>query len=274
MKSNVPAFVISLASSADRREKIAARLGQLCMEFEFVDGIDLRGADISGHPDYDSARRRLYFGCDLQPGELGCLLSHRKVYQIMVSRGIPHALVLEDDAGLEDDLPDVLRALVSSPVEWDLIRFLDKKKVYRKKCRLIGMIDDTHELSRLPTNSGGAYGYLINQRAASRLLGLMGKNWLQNDVLHSRTWFTDLATYIVRPSPVTHPVEDDRSTIGSTRFKKVIRLSGWRRLAHPAARFLMQTHDKLAKRWHFLKAWPGDRSKRQLMDSKTRESGS
>lgn len=270
MKSTIPVFVISLASSSDRRDKIAARLDKLGMEYEFVDGIDLRGADISSHPDYDGARRRLFFGCDLQPGELGCLLSHRKVYQIMVSRHIPHALVLEDDAGLEDELPDVVRTLTDSPVAWDLIRFLDKKKVYRKKCRRIGMIDATHELTRLPTNSGGAYGYLLNQRAAARLLELMGKNWLQNDVLHSRAWFTGLTTYIVRPSPVTHPVDDDDSIIGAVRFEKRIELAGWRRFAHPPARFQMQTHDKLAKRLHYLTVWRRDRLHRRLMDTQNK----
>lgn len=267
MKSTTPAFIISLASSADRREKIGARLNQLGMEFEFVDGIDLRGTDISGHPDYDGARRRLYFGCDLQPGELGCLLSHRKVYQIMVTRKLPHALVLEDDAGLEDDLPDAIHSLVRSPVDWDLIRFLDKKKVYRKKCRRIGMIDATHELSRLPTNSGGAYGYLINQRAAARLLELMGKNWLQNDVLHSRAWLTSLTTYIVRPSPVTHPVDDDDdSIIGATRYEKGIQLSGWERAVHPFARFGMKLQDQWSKRFHYLTAISRDNANRRLID--------
>lgn len=267
MKSTIPVFIISLACSAERREKIRARMDRLGMEFEFVDGIDLRRADISGHPDYDGARRRLYFGCDLQPGELGCLLSHRKVYQIMVTRKLPHALVLEDDAGLEDDLPDVVRTLAESPVDWDLIRFLDKKKVYRKKCRRIGMIDATHELSRLPTNSGGAYGYLLNQCAAARLLELMEENWLQNDVLHSRAWFTGLTTYIVRPSPVTHPVDDDDdSTIGATRFEKELQLSGWQRAAHPLARFGMKLQDQWRKRFHYVSSIPKDNANRRLIN--------
>lgn len=262
----VKVFVISLKSSIERRGRILSRLEQLGMECEFVDGIDLRNADIFCHPRYDGEKRRLYFGRDLQPGELGCLLSHRMVYEIMVARAVPHALVLEDDAGLEDDLPDVLDQLIQSPVAWDLIRFLDKKKVYRKKCRRIGMIDDIHELSRLPTNSGGAYGYLLNQRAAARLLELMEKNWLQNDVLHSRSWLTGLDVYILRPSPVTHPLEDDESTIGASRFDKQIQLSGWKRIVHPFARFVMKFQDQLMKRIHYLGTIPKDAAKRRLMD--------
>lgn len=264
MKSTIPVFVISLASSTDRRAGISERLKQLGMEFEFVDGIDLRNADISNHAEYDGARRRLFFGCDLQPGELGCLLSHRKVYQIIASRKLPHGLVLEDDAGLEDDLPDVLCMLTKSPVSWDFIRFLDKKKVYLKSCRRIGMIDASHELSRLPTNSGGAYGYLINQRAANRLLELTDKSWLQIDMLHSRTWLTRLTTYILRPSPVTHPVDsDDETLIGTMRYQKRNLLSGWKRAAHPFARFGMKLQDQLGKRIHYLKSASVDAEQRK-----------
>lgn len=265
MNSTAQTFVISLKECADRRAKIAARLAQLRMAFEFVDGIDLRGADILEHPHYDAERRRLYYGRDLQPGELGCLLSHRQVYQIMVERELPYALVLEDDAGLEDDLPAVVASLVRSPVRWDLIRFLDKKKVYRKKCRHICKIDAVHELSRLPTNSGGAYGYLLNHHAASRLLEIMRLNWLQNDVLHSRAWFTGLTTYIVRPSPVTHPVDDeDDSIIGVTRFESHIDLSGWQRFLHPIARFGMKLQDQYMKRLHYFRCLSLDAKNRSL----------
>lgn len=264
-------FIISLASSIERRGKIRSRLEQLGMAYEFVDGIDLRNTDIMQHPRYDSVRRRLCFGRDLQPGELGCLLSHRKVYEIMVTRAIPHALVLEDDASLEDDLPQVLASLIRLPISWDLVRFLDKKKVYRRKCRRICMIDHVHELSRLPTNSGGAYGYLLNQRGAARLLELMEKNWLQNDVLHSRAWMTGLEVFIVRPSPVRHD-NDMNSTIGDDRFDRSLALRGAERWIFPWKRFRMQIQDKLAKRWHYLMAGPRDRRYRRLLDAQ-REGG-
>lgn len=234
-----------------------------------MDGIDLRGSDISCHPNYNSCLRRLFYGCDLLAGELGCMLSHRKVYEIMESRTLPFALVLEDDVGLEDDLPEIVSALLSSKLNWDFIRFLDKKKVYRKKCRQIGKIDTKHEISRLPTNSGGAYGYLINQRAAARLLELTSKNWLQIDMLHSRTWLTGLVTYIVRPSPITHPVDDDDDTlIGTARYKKRNCLSGWMRILHPFARFAMKWQDQLMKRLYYILCQPEDVSNGKMLCNK------
>ena len=259
-------FVISLKSSTDRRARIQGELEALGFAFRFVDGIDLRDTDIRNHPDYDGARRRMYFGRDLEPGELGCLLSHREVYRRIVDEEIPCALVLEDDARLEADLPQVLISIINSKIEWDMIRFLDKKKVYRKKCRHIGMLDAKHELARLPTNSGGAYGYLLTRRAAARLLDLMEKNWLQNDVLHSRSWQTGLTAYIVRPSPVTHPNDDD-TTIGTKRYDKAVRLSGLRRLLHPVMRFAMKNQDQMMKRMNYLAAIPLDGRNRKVLSS-------
>jgi len=258
-------FVISLKSSTDRRARIQNELEALGFAFRFVDGIDLRNTDIRNHSDYDGERRRLYFGRDLEPGELGCLLSHREVYRTMVNENILHALVLEDDARLETDLPDVLQSIINSKIEWDMIRFLDKEKVYRKKCRRIGMLDAKHELARLPTNSGGAYGYLLNHRAASRLLDMMRRNWLQNDVLHSRTWQTGLTVYIVRPSPVTHP-DDDDTTIGTSRYDKTVHLSGVRRLIHPIMRFAMKNQDLIMKRIHYARCLHKDAANRKLIN--------
>lgn len=262
-------FVISLKSSTQRRELIRKRLEELKLPCHFIDGIDLRESNINEHPEYDGKRRRMYFGRDLAPGELGCLLSHRKAYQKIVDDAIPHALILEDDAGLESDLPEVIRLMVNSPIEWDMIRFLDKKKVYRKKCRSIGLIDSTHELARLPTNSGGAYGYLMTNRAATRLVELMQHNWLQNDVLHSRTWKTGLTVYIMRPSPVTHPTEDDDSVIGNQRYEKHVELTGWLRVIHPFARFIAKLQDQFMKRLKYLTSYIQDKKNRTILQDYT-----
>lgn len=264
MKYPPEVFIISLSSSTGRRERIQKELNALGLEFRFIDGIDLRNTDIRNHSEYDSERRRMFFGRDLEPGELGCLLSHREAYRTMVDEGIPGALILEDDAGFEADLPQVLRRIIESPLEWDMIRFLDKKKVYRKTCRRIGMIDAKHELARLPTNSGGAYGYLLTQHAASRLLEMMQRNWLQNDVLHSRTWQTGLTVYLVRPSPITHPNDDD-TTIGTSRYNKTVRLSGCRRWIHPFMRFAMKSQDQIMKRLTYLTTMSLDAKNRKIL---------
>jgi len=267
MSNHLPVFVISLASSADRRKRMSERLNHLSFNFRFLDGVDLRGQSITEHPSYDSPRRRLYFGRDLEAAELGCLLAHRNAYQAMVDESLPHALILEDDVDLASDLPAVIEALVDSPIEWDIIRFLDKKKVYRKRCRKIGVIENKYELARLPTNSGGAYGYLINQNAAQRLLTLTEKNWLQIDVLHSQTWRTNLCAYILRKSPVIHQ-DDEPSIIGASRFEVGKGDSSFRsQIKYRVMRCLMRYQDIFMKRYyfHFPARWTDALNRRKLL---------
>lgn len=95
-----PIFVISLARSQDRRTRIAARLQELSLEFEFFDAVD--GKDLSDYHhslvDYSFADFRKTYGRPLSNGEVGCALSHALLYKKIVDENIPHAVILEDDA--------------------------------------------------------------------------------------------------------------------------------------------------------------------------------
>ncbi|HTK84101.1 MAG TPA: glycosyltransferase family 25 protein, partial [Patescibacteria group bacterium] len=69
-----PIFVISLPSSVQRRAAMAARLNSIGASWRFFDGFDGSSLSPENYPDYDRTRRRLFFGKDLTPGEMGCLL--------------------------------------------------------------------------------------------------------------------------------------------------------------------------------------------------------
>src|ERR1700722_9368909 len=105
-----PVFVINLKRSQDRRAEMTRRLDALGIPHEFFEAVEGGTLDLRNLPAYDSARRRLLFGRDLRPGEVGCLLSHRGVYQRIVENGIEKSLVLEDDVFLSRDFPQVVRA--------------------------------------------------------------------------------------------------------------------------------------------------------------------
>ncbi|OIV47205.1 hypothetical protein BK025_05995 [Sodalis sp. TME1] len=99
-------FIINLARSVERRESIEKQLNKLHLPYEFIEAIDghaLTLEEIRQHT------RPLNYAFKL--GEIGCSLSHLKVYREICERGIPKALILEDDAQLTDDLPLVLNEL-------------------------------------------------------------------------------------------------------------------------------------------------------------------
>lgn len=253
-----PVFVISLPGSEERRARTQERLGALGIPFSFMDGVNGHALDIENLESYDGIKRRRYFGRDLKPGEVGCLLSHRKVYEKMVAENIECAAVFEDDVSFADDCAEVLRALPKMSGRWDLVRFLSGEKIMRRGHRRVARISGDYKLVRLPGVSGGAYGYMINLKAARALLGKMQKNWLPVDALHARAWDTGLETLAVLPSPVAPDFSFD-TTIGEERFDKNIQVLGMERVVFPLARSWFKLCENAGKHYAYWGGWFKDK---------------
>ena len=150
-------LVITLDDAADRRETISSRLKSLGVPHTFLPGVDGRNIDASTHPRYIGWKRRTFFGRDLSGGELGCILAHRNVYEYIVSNELAFSLVLEDDALLSDNLPEVLETLLDIMGKWDIVRFLGREKNYRSSRRIRPLGTTTSMLARTRGTPGGAY---------------------------------------------------------------------------------------------------------------------
>ena len=102
-------FVINLDRCPDRMARVKARLDALGVPFERVAGID--DATLDPAERKRSVSEFLWWCCSLRPitrGQVGCTLSHQKVYRRMLAEGLGHACVLEDDVLLGDRFPQVL----------------------------------------------------------------------------------------------------------------------------------------------------------------------
>ena len=105
-------FVINLPEDVERRRAIEGQLQRLGLPYEVFPAI--KGALLSSEE-----RRRHYDekwfvrneGRSARLGELGCALSHIEIYRLVAERGIPHALILEDDSWLNPNLPQLLQAI-------------------------------------------------------------------------------------------------------------------------------------------------------------------
>ncbi|XP_053907778.1 procollagen galactosyltransferase 1 [Cuculus canorus] len=129
-------FLINLRRRADRRarmlrslreQEIAARL------VEAVDGGALNSSEVKALgirmlPGY----RDPYHGRPLTRGELGCFLSHYRVWQEIVARELQRSVVFEDDLRFEIFFKRRLMALVedlaAAGVSWDLI-YIGRKRM-------------------------------------------------------------------------------------------------------------------------------------------------
>jgi len=113
----VPIFVISLAAAPLRRERISNHLVSLGLSYHVVDAVDGRQLTPGELADVDGT-------AGASPvGQIGCYLSHFKVYRHIVDRGLPLALILEDDARLNRKIVPLLHSGLRS-VDFDYL-FLD-----------------------------------------------------------------------------------------------------------------------------------------------------
>lgn len=219
--NDLPIFVITLPEAKQRQNMLRERLDGFGLSFNFFDAVDGRYFDVLNHPLYNSQKRLKSFHQDLNGGELGCLLSHRSLYEKICNERIPKALILEDDVIFHDDFGRVLPLCAEYIPEYDLIRFLGGPKVARLKQKIRDNIDQTYTINRLYSSPGGAHAYLISQKGARILLNHTRQNWLPIDTLMGQTWRTDLNCGVVQPGLAWHD-ENKPSFIGRERFEKTL----------------------------------------------------
>ncbi|RYG96257.1 MAG: glycosyltransferase family 25 protein, partial [Alphaproteobacteria bacterium] len=99
MSPSLAAFYINLDRRLDRREHIEGQLQRIGITAERVSATT--PADLA--PDRIAA-----VAGTMSPTELACSVSHQRIWQLMLDRGLSGALIIEDDALLSASLRDVL----------------------------------------------------------------------------------------------------------------------------------------------------------------------
>lgn len=165
-----PVWVVNLKRSVDRRDFIRAQLKILGVEHEIVEAVD--GREVA--PDelercYSPSGARTLVRRELTPGEIGCSLSHLRLYQRQVDEGHEEVLILEDDIVIE---PSTLRILANRdvlPPDWELVLFhrLNDPLVSHWGSRRIG---DGFRCVKFASFADGTQGYLLRLSGARKLL--------------------------------------------------------------------------------------------------------
>jgi glycosyl transferase family 25 len=131
-------------------------LGRLGVAFErmpAVDGAVLSAADLAPWTSVPMAD-----GMVLTPGEIGCILSHRKCWQSVVEAGEP-ATIFEDDLLLSHDAGRFLTTHNWIPKDSDLVKletFLRPTLVEKRAATVTG-----RQVSRLWGMHHGSGGYIV-----------------------------------------------------------------------------------------------------------------
>lgn len=124
-------FVVNLEDDLSRRKHISEQLDAAGIAFEWLKAV--RGSRLSTAAratHYDDKMAKWRQSRSLTPPEIGCALSHVKLYWTVASRNINRALVLEDDVIIPPFLPALLQELESLlPPEEPLVCLLSEARI-------------------------------------------------------------------------------------------------------------------------------------------------
>lgn len=194
-----PILVISLADDIARRAAIQKQLEAWGFAFRFVDAVDGRAGiapEFEALLDRRSTERNI--ARQLSDREYACALSHRKAYEEITTHGLPGAIVLEDDAILEDRFRAFVetRAYLSEPM---ILLYHTFTRILRGSEKPFGALGRLGRIANLPR---GAVGYSLDANAARQLLQAT------TPIRRDADWPTDLhplGAWALCPCAISHP---------------------------------------------------------------------
>jgi glycosyl transferase family 25 len=196
--------VISLARAEERRRNVVEQFGALGLPYELVDAVD--GTMLDPETRARSSQHRALFevGRPLTDGEVGCSLSHLRVYERMVAERVPEVLVVEDDVRPTAALADVLAARDALPPDWQVVTLHSLFATADPQPVPGPPLADGYRVCRYRRIPFGTQCTLVSLSAARRLVDVGYPVRMPADELLYRRRPAGLRVYGIEPSPVVH----------------------------------------------------------------------
>ena len=202
-------FVISLGSSAQRRDHVAHQFDRANLRFSFFPAV-LGDEGRRSFAAVDERRFLLGTGREPAPGEIGCFASHRRLWQACVDRNAP-VLIMEDDAHLEAGFPAALGAARTLIDRYAFLRLADEgpRTCAKTPIRSHGEFA-VHYCSRYPY---GALCYAVAPRVAAAFLAASRVFASPVDLFIKQFWAHRQPLFALCPYSVSGSVHRHLSTI-------------------------------------------------------------
>ena len=237
-------FVISLKKSADRRENISSVLRAHGVNFEIFDasyGVELTDQERALFSDEDHCDLHLISGTtvrvadQLTPSEMGCALSHLRLYQHIIDQGLEYAVVMEDDAQPHPDVFEAIEHLDCITEPWDIVNFSedhngikslplarryyfrDDKSFYFRRLGMRNNYLDARVNARHLVAVTALY--VITAKACRRLIEPGYPVRLPSDYLSGMIGFNHLRTFAAWPQGHYYKEGGFESTIGAGAYR-------------------------------------------------------
>jgi len=162
-----PIFIINMASSVERWQTTFDRLNAIGLEgtrFEATVGKALSEEEVATWYCEESNYKRHHR--NMTPGEIGCYISHLRIWEKMHNERIPFCIVLEDDLKIQAHLVDVIEQ-IKTLNNWDLIKLSDNcANPFIEEVKL----NDKLTLGNYLKVPNCTHGYAISLDGANKLL--------------------------------------------------------------------------------------------------------
>lgn len=207
-------FVITLPGSSDRQQAIAAQLARHRLSFDWLEGVNGRALDAPTRDRVYSEPRAIgEGGRPLSPGEIGCALSHQKIYQRMLEQDLPLVLVLEDDAALDADFAARLDEICAE-VDWQTVDLLLLSHIQKYTAWGARPVATNRQLVK-PLVAYNGNGYLLTRRGAERLLAQLRPVYQPADCWNHLRQLGVLQMRGIVPYLINHSPLAENSLIGA-----------------------------------------------------------
>ena len=160
---------INLDQATGRRTHIETIFEDLTIVPTRVPAIDGRKLD---EPDYRKLNPPTPTYQPLTPGEIGCFLSHRRVWQMIADGNEPMVAVFEDDVHLAQDACKWITNFDWVPKGVDFVK-LDTHNQPVLLGTETSLPDSHRRLSKIHSEVLNTAGYLISRRCAAQLLQML-----------------------------------------------------------------------------------------------------
>jgi glycosyl transferase, family 25 len=137
-------------------------------------------------------------GRQITDAELGCSLSHRKIWQMMIDRGQDWAVIFEDDAEFLPQFAVQLSTIENETHDFDMVHLFAFREPDILHC---GTIDGAFKVMRYSGPHGSTAAYAMRLSGAKKLMSI-GKVWTAPDKWTWLSAVTGLRCCGILPYPV------------------------------------------------------------------------
>ncbi|MBK2044662.1 glycosyltransferase family 25 protein [Allofrancisella guangzhouensis] len=212
-------FVINLAKDIERRKYIENHLNEKGLVYELIEGVygkDFSEDEINKIADLKLSYKKM--GKTISINEIGCSLSHQKIYKKIVSENLEGAFIIEDDAMFCSNINMIFTSIHINRSKFKSNCWLGLFKSYIDMKNKVFDIDKNFSVYESP-RVRCTIAYYIDNLAAQNLLQYNKK------IIYVADWFfgkylNKLNLYAINEACVM-PNPSFESTIGETRKKEL-----------------------------------------------------